>query len=123
MNFLKGYLHVVYNGSLYYHQQGESRVIRYELASERNTMVHLPNATVTGNVHLYSHVRAYNHKLIQSSQFSIYALSALKKIVVAKLFGFFCRRNWPVGYLWRKLWRTTHQQHCSCKAQPLLFRY
>jgi hypothetical protein len=53
----KGYLHVVYNGSLYYHQQEESRVIRYELASERNTMVYLPNATVTGNVHLYAHVR------------------------------------------------------------------
>jgi len=47
---------VVYNGSFYYHQQEEPRVIRYELATERNTVVKLPNATVTGNIFLYTQV-------------------------------------------------------------------
>ena len=46
----------MYNGSFYYHQQEEPRVIRYELATERNTVVKLPNATVTGNIFLYTQV-------------------------------------------------------------------
>ena len=54
----------MYNGSLYYHQQEEARVIRYELAAERNTMVNLPNATVTGNIYLYGHVSTSMIKLL-----------------------------------------------------------
>ena len=46
----------MYNGSFYYHQQGDSRVIRYELNSERKTMVDLPNATISDNLYLYTQV-------------------------------------------------------------------
>ena len=55
-SFQQGYLHVVYNGSFYYHQQADARVIRYELNTERNTMVKLPNATIAGDVFLYEKV-------------------------------------------------------------------
>lgn len=102
----KGYLHVVYNGSLYYHQQEESRVIRYELASERNTMVYLPNATVTGNVHIYAHVRIssllnemiYYCTTSQVSKIPFFLLFT----IVAKLLGFLCGRNGLMGDLRRE---------------------
>uniref|UniRef100_A0A0P6GR59 RE59052p n=1 Tax=Daphnia magna TaxID=35525 RepID=A0A0P6GR59_9CRUS len=98
---LKGYLHVVYNGSLYYHQQEESRVIRYELASERNTMVYLPNATVTGNVYLYSQSQSYlDFSVDETGLWVIYGANsgdvATNNTVVAKLNPY----SLEIEYIW-----------------------
>lgn len=82
ISLAQGYLHVVYNGSLYYHQQEEARVIRYELASERNTMVNLPNATVTGNIYLYGHVSSFHSlsKRKKNSVNRVYAHGAYSRV-------------------------------------------
>ncbi|KAK2713866.1 hypothetical protein QYM36_009677, partial [Artemia franciscana] len=51
---MKGHLHTIFNGSFYYHQADEDRLIRYELLTERTSAITLPNVTYNGNIYLYS---------------------------------------------------------------------
>jgi hypothetical protein len=94
---LKGYLHVVYNGSFYYHQQEDSRVIRYELNSERNTMVNLPNATISGNVFLYTQSQSYlDFAIDETGLWVIYGVQPSNNTAVAKLNSY----SLDIEYVW-----------------------
>ena len=88
---------MVYNGSLYYHQQEEPRVIRYELASERNTMATLPNATCTGNIFVYTQSQSYlDFAVDETGLWVIYGLQPNNNTAVAKLNAY----SLDVEYVW-----------------------
>jgi len=95
---LQGYLHVVHNGSFYYHQQGDSRVIRYELFSDRKSMIDLPNATVAGNVFLYTQSQSYfDFSVDEMGLWVIYGISeSNNNTAVAKLNSY----SLEIEYVW-----------------------
>jgi len=94
---LQGYLHVVHNGSFYYHQQGDSRVIRYDLFSERKSMVDLPNATVTGDEFLYTQSLSYfDFAVDETGLWVIYGIAPNNNTAVAKLNSY----SLEIEYVW-----------------------
>ncbi|XP_049816320.1 uncharacterized protein LOC126263277 [Schistocerca nitens] len=82
----KGNAHVVYNGSFFYHERDQRRVLRYELSTGHYTPLDVPLVATNGSNYLYSTDHNYiDFSVDDNGLWLIYALPDINNTIVMKV--------------------------------------